>query len=308
MADDYFDAKLALDASNNPVPSAIADVYAFTDTAFTTPLAITDFQDIPIAKLIASPTGIYPSFKVVGGVTQVLAKSGPMVTPLTSVQGMKGEPGEKGDPGSGVDTTTSEPGQVLTSVGAGLDPVWAPGGGTPSWDAITGKPNTYNPTTHSQPAATISDSSSVGRAVLTATDAQSARAAIGAGTGNGTSNLTLGTTSSQAMPGNRVFAASEVTFTPNPGGPLAGSSTVSAALELAAQSGSGGSGTATTYYIDFRNGQYQAFPANLPAGVKEFVARGPVQPTVSNVSGGIPSYVGLGANQVPLSYKYWPFS
>ena len=96
---DYFEAKLALNPDTGaPVAGAEADVYAFDDVAFTTPLAITDMADVPLAKLIASPTGIYPPFKVAGEPTRVLAKSGPMVTPLTSVEGSKGDKGDPGDP------------------------------------------------------------------------------------------------------------------------------------------------------------------------------------------------------------------
>lgn len=52
--------------------------------------------------------------------------------------------------------------------------------------------------TGSQPASTISDSTAVGRAVLTAADALAARTAIGAGT----SSLALGTTGTTAAAGN----------------------------------------------------------------------------------------------------------
>lgn len=54
------------------------------------------------------------------------------------------------------------------------------------------------PTAHTHTAANISDSTTVGRAVLTAADAAAARAAIGAGT----SSLVLGTTAGTAAAGN----------------------------------------------------------------------------------------------------------
>lgn len=60
-------------------------------------------------------------------------------------------------------------------------------------------------------SANITDATTVGRNVLTATDAAAARSAIGAGTGNGTSNLTLGTTSSTAAAGNHVHSAADIT-------------------------------------------------------------------------------------------------
>lgn len=63
--------------------------------------------------------------------------------------------------------------------------------------STTAKAGDYQPT-----AANISDSTTVGRSVLTATDQAAARTAIGAGTGNGSSNLVLGTTSTTAKAGD----------------------------------------------------------------------------------------------------------
>lgn len=54
------------------------------------------------------------------------------------------------------------------------------GGGSTAWVDITGKPATFPPSAHTQAASTISDSTTVGRAVLTAADASAGRAALGA--------------------------------------------------------------------------------------------------------------------------------
>jgi|GEM_PF-3496176 len=59
---------------------------------------------------------------------------------------------------------------------------------------------------HTHPAADISDSTTVGRAVVTAADAAAARTAIGAGT----SSLALGTTGTTAMAGNKTFTKTDV--------------------------------------------------------------------------------------------------
>lgn len=93
MAVDYYAQTLALnDRTGLPVPNAVAQVYAMTDTAFASPLPITDMTDLPVATLQASPTGIYPAFKAPGH-TQVLVRSGEMVTPLTSWYGVLYEVG-----------------------------------------------------------------------------------------------------------------------------------------------------------------------------------------------------------------------
>lgn len=89
---------------------------------------------------------------------------------------------------------------VLTALDAAAART-AIGAGTGSSNLVIGttvgtaKDGAYQPT-----AANISDASTVGRSVLTAIDAAAARTAIGAGTG--TSNLTLGTTSSTAKAGD----------------------------------------------------------------------------------------------------------
>lgn len=64
--------------------------------------------------------------------------------------------------------------------------------------ALDGK----SPAAHTHDAGDISDATTVGRNVLKAADAAAARAAIGAGTGNGSSNLAIGTTSTTAMRGD----------------------------------------------------------------------------------------------------------
>ena len=66
--------------------------------------------------------------------------------------------------------------------------------------------NARPPTAHNQAASTISDSTPVGRSVLTAADAAAARSAIGAGT----SNLALGSNPSQAKAGNWLPVISDV--------------------------------------------------------------------------------------------------
>lgn len=88
--------------------------------------------------------------------------------------------------------------QARTNIGAGTSNLVV---GTTATDAKAGN---YQPT-----AANISDSTATGQALIKATDAATARAAIGAGTGN--SNLALGTTSATAKAGDWKPASTDIT-------------------------------------------------------------------------------------------------
>ena len=79
-----------------------------------------------------------------------------------------------------------------------------------SWGDVTGKPTTYPPETHTHTASQISNATTVGRNVLTASSQAAARSAIGAGT----SNLALGTTSSTAARGNHTHTPASIGAAP----------------------------------------------------------------------------------------------
>lgn len=83
------------------------------------------------------------------------------------------------------------------------------GDGTSTWTALPYWDDQSAPAVHTHTASQISDSTAVGRSVLTAVDAAAARTAIGAGT----SSLVIGTTGTTAMAGNKTFAFSEITGT-----------------------------------------------------------------------------------------------
>lgn len=327
MATDYFDYALAIDPSAGVViPSATATIYAIDDTAFATPLSITDVTDSPLTELQASPTGVFPPFKVVSGATQVLARTpAGVVTPLTSVFGMHGAAAEAARDealaaasaaalsaaaaAAVVDEASALPpggstGQALVkNSDVDGDAIWATvtGGGGGSGiisysqiQALPGYPSSFPAGLHSHPATQISDSSAVGRAVMTAADAQAARAAIGAGTGNGTSNLTLGSTATTAAPGNHAHSAGSVAFTPV--GPITATN-VQAAIEQAAGSGGSG-GSAAVLVWRYASGAYPALPATKPAGVQLVIAYGPTAPTT------VPSWVGTDPSQAIGQYEY----
>jgi len=62
------------------------------------------------------------------------------------------------------------------------------------YTSLTGIPSTFMPSAHTHLAADISNSTTTGRSLVTASDAAVARTAIGAGTGNGTvTSITAGT-------------------------------------------------------------------------------------------------------------------
>jgi hypothetical protein len=164
---------------------------------------------------------------------------------------------------------------------------------TPDWSVITNKPTTFAPAAHTHPSGQISDSTVTGRAVLMAPDQQSARVAIGAGTGNGTSNLVIGTTATTAAAGNHGHTASSLTFVPS--GSITATD-VQTAIQQAAATG-GGTGTSAVYVWRYSAGGWPTLAATKPAGVLEVRALGPSYPT------SIPTWVGLGAAQVPMSYS-----
>ena len=76
------------------------------------------------------------------------------------------------------------------------------GDGVTAWNDLLYMSGGIDPSTLTIASNKITDSTATGRAVLTAATQAAARTAIGAGTGNGTSNLAIGTTSTTAAAGN----------------------------------------------------------------------------------------------------------
>lgn len=83
------------------------------------------------------------------------------------------------------------------------------GDGTTAWTSLGYWDDQSAPLSHTHVSTAISDSTAVGRSVLTAADAAAARTAIGAGT----SSLVIGTGAGNAKAGNWVPAFSEITGT-----------------------------------------------------------------------------------------------
>ncbi len=327
MAVDYFDYALAIDPSAGIViPNATAQVYDPADTSFDTPLAITDITGASLSQIKASPTGVFPPFKVVSGATQVFARTpAGVVTPLTSVFGMHGAAAAASAADAAASAAAATAAAAQAEIAAANAPGLPPGGTTgqvlaknsnvdrdvtwitPSGGggsglinysqiiALPGYPTSFAPSAHSHTASQISDATAVGRAVMNAVDAQAARAAIGAGTGNGTSNLTLGTSSTQAAAGNHTHPASGITFTPI--GSITATN-VQNAIEQAAASGGGGSGGSSVLIWRYGSGAYPSLPAVKPAGVELVIAYGPVAPS------SVPSWIGTDVGDALGQYEY----
>lgn len=87
--DDYFPATIAIDPTTSIlVKGAESQVFAWADTSFSTPLAITDLLGVPIAYLESSPSALYSEFKVPGHVqVRVRDTHSGVVTPMTSFYG-----------------------------------------------------------------------------------------------------------------------------------------------------------------------------------------------------------------------------
>lgn len=165
-------------------------------------------------------------------------------------------------------------------------------GGTADWDTLLNKPATFPPSVHSHSSGQISDSTTVGRALLTSADAATARTAIGAGVPV-TPFPGFGTTATTAATGNHGHAASSVTFTPGSG---VTATNVQTAIEQAATM-SGGAGTAAVLVWRYTAGAWPTLPTTKPTGVYLVQSVGPSYPP------SVPSWVGFGTTQIPMSYS-----
>lgn len=153
-----------------------------------------------LTLLEAAPSGTANvEVKVTTAVT-VVGEQGPAGPPgPTGPQGPQGIPGTSGS-GTGDMLAATYDANANGIVDAAESVPWA---------GVTDKPSTYTPASHTHTAAQVSDSTTVGRAVLTATDATAARTAIGAGVGDvlatgagAVSNKTTYTFGSQYNAGN----------------------------------------------------------------------------------------------------------
>lgn len=101
--------------------------------------------------------------------------------------------------------------------------------------------------------------------LLGASDAQAARAAIGAGTGDGTSNLTLGTSATTAAAGNHAHTGTYLT---------------QSEIESLIDASGGGTGNSNVWIWNYESGAWPTIPATVTSAWCDLIiARGPTAPT-----------------------------
>lgn len=189
------------------------------------------------------------------------------------------------------DSAQNAAASAATSAGAALasqvaaEAAASGGSGVTSWTSLTDKPDVFPPSGHTHTRAELSDVTTLARQFLGDADAQAMRTRIGAGTGNGTSNLVLGTTATTAAAGNHTHSQY-----------VDSTQAATIADERIAAAGGGGGGAIMPWI--YRSGAYPTLPSTAPAGVQLIEAVGPVQPST------LPSWVGNGPSQVPANYTY----
>jgi len=319
-------AKLAVDRDTGlPIPQLEGQTVTIVRRGTTTAAAISEDEAgtmlIPGATRTVTSDGFIPSFWVDSAEGPVSALGSGVEVPLESVEGVgkrldELEPlfaatlaaaedaAEAAAAAGGGLPAGGQPGQYLIRGAAERSGGWtsvSPGGGTTIEGAPAQWPQTFPASPHNH---TLSQVELLGwiRDLLGSVDAQTFRTRIGAGTGNGTSNLTLGSTATQAAPGNHVHAAANVPFTPT--GSVTATN-VQDAVAQAAQLGSGGGAVSNAVYVWKQSGgAYPALPSSKPAGVEAVAAYGAQSPI--SLGAAIPSWIGAGSGKASLSYDYNP--
>lgn len=267
-----YESQIALDQSTEQVArNAAGHVYAKTDTAFATPLTVTDLAGVNRTEIIANGLGFIEEFRVEDHKV-VVWKSGDFKTVIASISGII-EDAEAARASAdqayadlqeyiaanpGTLPGGRQPGQILGVGNEGellwVEPTVGGGSGILGAPAAWPQESPWPAPQHSHPVAELrrvgtTPLAAAVASLLAATDQAAARAAIGAGTGNGTSNLQLGTLSTDAMSATKTFKSDEIALFAAVSGLSA--TTVHAALaELAARPSSSGAGRVDyRYYV-----------------------------------------------------------
>jgi hypothetical protein len=281
------------------VVNANLQFYAEADTGHTTPLAVTDPSGAPLTFIKSNHLALSEPF--ISDVAVGVLSDGTYSVPVDSSKGMQlaaeAAAAVAQAASSAASTSAAVASEAAATVGTFDERVTAleaggggggGGGGSTAWADITGKPATFSPSAHTHPRSEISDASTLGRQLLGAVDAQTARALMGAGTGSGTSDLQLGTTASTAAPGNHAHSQ------------YVDAAQAAAIADTRIAASGGGSGGGQILVWEYRSGAYPTLPASKPTGVVRVDAAGPVAPS------SVPSWIGPGTTQARLRYDYDP--
>jgi hypothetical protein len=275
--------------------SATLTPYAPSDTGFTTPLTLKDPSGLPVSVVRTNYLGLTETVTSTDEPVLIL-KSGSFTTSIESPTGMlaateaalalvqaAGVIAEQAVEGTVrfVDGNPPDEDGNVNSSGGG-------GGSTVTWATLPDRPDTFPPSGHTHLRSELSDISPLANQFLGDATAQEMRARIGAGTGNGTSNLQLGTTATTAAPGSHT----------HPQYVDAAGAAAIADSRIAASGGGSGGGQILVW--EYRSGAYPALPTSKPAGVVRVDAAGPVAPS------SVPSWIGPATTQARLRYDYDP--
>ena len=276
--------------------NAILTPYAPSDTSFTTPLTLKDPSGLPVSVVRTNYLGLTETVTSTDEPVLIL-KDGSFTTSIESPTGMLAATQAAL---SLVESAAAVAAQAVEgavffvdgnppdSTGNAVSSGTGGGGGTVTWGTILDRPDTFPPSGHTHLRSEISNATQLGRDILGAATPQGVRTMIGAGTGNGTSDLQLGTTASTAAPGNHTHSQY-----------VDAAQAASIADSRIAASG-GGSGGGSILVWEYRSGAYPALPTSKPAGVVRVDAAGPVAPT------SVPSWIGPATTQARLRYDYDP--
>lgn len=309
MVDYLYPPRPAVDnATGELVPNATFQVFDPADVGRLTPIEFKDITGLPRTTLSSTRQSLTETI-VVTDLPQIVIKSGTSEVLIESPQALldateaalaaavaaqaAAEAAAISSAQAAADTATLADSAVYFVDGNAPDDTGnAPssgsggGGGSVTWGTLDGKPDTFPPSGHTHPRSEISDASTLGRDIMGGTTAQQIRTLIGAGTGNGTSNLVIGTTGTTAAAGNHTHSQY-----------VDSAQAATIADQRIAASG-GGSGGGQILVWRYQSGAYPTLPSSAPAGVALVQAIGPIAPSV------YPAWVGNGASQVPVSYDY----
>lgn len=282
-----YDSQIALDQATEQVArNAAGHVYATTDTAFATPLVVTDLAGVVRSEIIANGLGLIEEFRVEDH-KLVIWKSGDFKTQLASISGIIADAEDArasaaqalqdlqdyvaANPGLPAGRT---PGTILGTLTDNSLGWVAPttGGGSGILNAPAVWPTSFTPAKHEEPVAQLRKAEGGApllQAVLdllTANNAKAARDAIGAVAASELSIPIAGPLPTNFMPGNRTFSANEISLGGTIPGLTATTNVLAAIAELAARAAGGGTATLPFVYRNETTGVYGTRPA-LPAGV-----------------------------------------